>query len=69
MINDIKTDAGARMQKCIQSFQSDLKKLSTGRAHPSLIEGIKVDFYGAESPLNQQHADPDRRRARHARPD
>ena len=41
------------MQKCIQSFQADLKKLRTGRAHPSLIEGLKVDFYGSESPLNQ----------------
>lgn len=53
MLNDIKADASQRMQKCVQSFQADLKKLRTGRAHPSLIEGIKVDFYGAESPLNQ----------------
>jgi ribosome recycling factor len=53
MINDIKADAAQRMQKCIQSFQADLKKLRTGRAHPSLIEGLKIDFYGAESPLNQ----------------
>ncbi len=53
MLNDIKTDASARMQKCIVSFQTDLKKLRTGRAHPSLIEGLKVDFYGSESPLNQ----------------
>jgi len=53
MINDIKADASQRMQKCIQSFQADLKKLRTGRAHPSLIEGLKVDFYGAETPLNQ----------------
>ncbi len=53
MLNDIKAEANARMQKCIQSFQADLKKLRTGRAHPSLIEGIKVDFYGSESPLNQ----------------
>jgi ribosome recycling factor len=53
MINDIKADATQRMQKCIQSFQNDLKKLRTGRAHPSLIEGLKVEFYGAESPLNQ----------------
>jgi ribosome recycling factor len=53
MLNDIKADASARMQKCIVSFQSDLKKLRTGRAHPSLIEGLKVDFYGSESPLNQ----------------
>jgi ribosome recycling factor len=53
MLNDIKADASARMQKCIVSFQTDLKKLRTGRAHPSLIEGLKVDFYGSESPLNQ----------------
>jgi ribosome recycling factor len=53
MINDIKADAGQRMQKCIQSFQADLRKLRTGRAHPSLIEGLKVDFYGAETPLSQ----------------
>jgi ribosome recycling factor len=53
MLNDIKNDASQRMQKCIQSFQADLKKLRTGRAHPSLIEGLKVDFYGTDTPLNQ----------------
>jgi len=53
MLNDIKADASQRMQKCIQTFQSDMKKLRTGRAHPSLIEGLKVDFYGADTPLNQ----------------
>jgi ribosome recycling factor len=53
MLNDIKADASQRMQKCIVSFQSDLKKLRTGRAHPSLIEGLKVDFYGSDTPLNQ----------------
>ena len=53
MLNDIKTDAAQRMQKCIQSFQADMKKLRTGRAHPSLIEHLKVDFYGTDTPLNQ----------------
>ncbi len=53
MLNDIKADTAQRMQKCIQSFQSDLKKLRTGRAHPSLIEGLKVDAYGSDMPLNQ----------------
>jgi len=53
MLDDIKTDAKARMQKCVVAFQGDLKKLRTGRAHPSLIEHLKVDFYGNESPLNQ----------------
>jgi ribosome recycling factor len=53
MLNDIKADANQRMQKCIQSFQADLRKLRTGRAHPSLIEGLKVDAYGSDMPLNQ----------------
>ncbi|MGC4027582.1 MAG: ribosome recycling factor [Steroidobacteraceae bacterium] len=53
MLNDIKNDATQRMQKCIQAFQADMKKLRTGRAHPSLIEHLKVDFYGTDTPLNQ----------------
>lgn len=53
MLNDIKNDCSQRMQKCIVSFQSDLKKLRTGRAHPSLIEHLKVDAYGSDTPLNQ----------------
>jgi ribosome recycling factor len=53
MLDDFKKDATLRMQKCIVNFQADLKKLRTGRAHPSLIEHLKVDFYGSESPLNQ----------------
>jgi len=53
MLEDFKKDATQRMQKCIVSFQGDLKKLRTGRAHPSLIEHLKVDFYGSEMPLNQ----------------
>jgi ribosome recycling factor len=53
MLNDIKADASQRMQKCIQVFQSDMKKLRTGRAHPSLIENLKVDAYGSDTPLSQ----------------
>ncbi|HXC60294.1 MAG TPA: ribosome recycling factor [Steroidobacteraceae bacterium] len=53
MLDDIKTDARDRMQKCVVAFQGDLKKLRTGRAHPSLIEHLKVDFYGTDTPLNQ----------------
>jgi ribosome recycling factor len=41
------------MQKSVSSFQADLKKLRTGRAHPSLIEHLKVDYYGSEVPLQQ----------------
>lgn len=53
MIEDFKKDAAARMAKCVQQFQADLKKLRTGRAHPSLIENLKVDYYGTETPLQQ----------------
>jgi ribosome recycling factor len=53
MLDDLKKDATVRMQKCVQSFQADLKKLRTGRAHPSLIEHLKVDYYGSDVPLQQ----------------
>ena len=53
MLEDIKKDARERMAKCVQTFQSDLKKLRTGRAHPSLIEHLKVDYYGSDVPLQQ----------------
>jgi ribosome recycling factor len=53
MLDDLKKDAAARMGKCVQNFQGDLKKLRTGRAHPSLIEHLKVDYYGSDVPLQQ----------------
>ena len=53
MIDDIKKDAITRMTKCVQNFAADAKKLRTGRAHPSLIEHLKVDYYGSETPLQQ----------------
>jgi ribosome recycling factor len=53
MLDDLKKDATQRMQKCVTAFKDQLKKLRTGRAHTSLIEHIKVDYYGSEMPLNQ----------------
>ena len=53
MLDDLKKDATLRMQKCVTAFRDQLKKLRTGRAHTSLIEHIKVDYYGTDSPLNQ----------------
>ena len=53
MLDDIKKDAVTRMTKCVQNFQSDTKKLRTGRAHPSLVEHLKVDYYGNDVPLQQ----------------
>ena len=53
MLEDLKKDARERMAKCVSNFQTDLKKLRTGRAHPSLVEHLKVDYYGSDVPLQQ----------------
>lgn len=53
MLDDIRKDAVTRMGKCVVQFQADLKKMRTGRAHPSLIEHLKVDYYGSDVPLQQ----------------
>ena len=53
MLEDVKKDAVTRMGKCVAQFQNDLKKMRTGRAHPSLIEHLKVDYYGSDVPLQQ----------------
>src|SRR6476646_5528224 len=53
MLEELKKDARERMAKCVVNFQTDLKKLRTGRAHPSLVEHLKVDYYGSDTPLNQ----------------
>lgn len=46
-------DAEARMRKSIDSFKTEIAKLRTGRAHPSILDHIRVDYYGNEMPLNQ----------------
>ncbi len=53
MINEIISDSKSRMQKSVEALQSELSKIRTGRAHPSLLEHIRVPYYGGETPLNQ----------------
>ncbi len=53
MIDDIRKDALERMNKSIESFKTELTKIRTGRAHPSLLDHITVEYYGAEVPLSQ----------------
>ncbi|GAB4298891.1 MAG: ribosome recycling factor [Thiohalomonadaceae bacterium] len=53
MLNDIKKDAETRMKKSVDALKSELTKLRTGRAHPSLLEHITVDYYGSMVPLSQ----------------
>ena len=42
-----------RMKKCVASLQLEYQNLRTGRASTALFDKIKVDYYGAETPLNQ----------------
>ncbi|MBC3764890.1 ribosome recycling factor [Neptunicella marina] len=53
MIEDLQKDASSRMDKSISALKSQLAKVRTGRAHPSLLDSISVNYYGADTPLNQ----------------
>jgi len=53
MISDIQKDAEARMQKSIEALKNELSKIRTGRAHPSLLNHVTVDYYGSEVPIGQ----------------
>ncbi|MCK0537656.1 ribosome recycling factor [Alcanivorax quisquiliarum] len=53
MIDDIKKDAESRMKKSIEALDTALKRVRTGRAHPSLLDIISVPYYGSDTPLSQ----------------
>ncbi len=53
MIKDVLNDAESRMKKTISAQQTKLGNIRTGRANPAILDGIKVDYYGAKTPLNQ----------------
>lgn len=53
MINEIKADAQTRMQKSVESLQHAFAKIRTGRAHPSILDGVMVSYYGSDTPLRQ----------------
>ena len=53
MIEDIKQEADDRMAKALEALSHNFNKIRTGRAHPSLLDSIRVEYYGAETPLNQ----------------
>ncbi|GAB3462415.1 ribosome recycling factor [Azotobacter salinestris] len=53
MINEIKKDAQARMKKSLESLEHAFAKIRTGRAHPSILDGVMVSYYGADTPLRQ----------------
>ena len=53
MTEDIIKDAAQRMSKSLESLKQELTKIRTGRAHPSLLEHVTVNYYGSDVPLNQ----------------
>jgi len=53
MVNDVLKDLQASLDKSIDSFKRDLVKVRTGRANVAILDGIRVDYYGSPTPLNQ----------------
>ncbi|WP_226702548.1 ribosome recycling factor [Microbulbifer elongatus] len=53
MIDDIKKEAEGRMKKALEALGSNFNKIRTGRAHPSILDGIQVSYYGSDTPLSQ----------------
>ena len=53
MIKEIKQDGEARMQKTLEALESTFSKVRTGRAHPGMLSGVMVSYYGSDTPLNQ----------------
>ncbi len=53
MLDEIISDTKASMDKAIESFKKDLSRVRTGRASLSMLDGIRVEYYGTLTPLNQ----------------
>ncbi|MGH8530591.1 MAG: ribosome recycling factor [Nevskiales bacterium] len=53
MLNDSISDSTQRMSKCVTMCKQDFAKLRTGRAHVSLLDHVRADYYGNEVPLSQ----------------
>lgn len=53
MLTDLKNRTTAQMEKAVQALQGELSKVRTGRAQVSMLDSIKVNYYGSATPLNQ----------------
>ena len=53
MIDDIREDAEQRMNKTLESLDSVFARIRTGRAHPGILDGVLVSYYGNDAPINQ----------------
>ena len=53
MIENVKKEARERMEKAVEAIRSEFAKLRTGKASPSLLDNVKVDYYGNTVPIKQ----------------
>ncbi len=53
MLDEIIQDAKERMGKSVEALKGELLKIRTGRAHPSILDHISVDYYGSDVPISQ----------------
>jgi len=53
MLDDIKHDSQTRMGKSVEALRHELSHLRTGRASTALVDGIRVNYYGSDVPINQ----------------
>ncbi|MEM7705189.1 MAG: ribosome recycling factor [Pseudomonadota bacterium] len=53
MLTEIQADAEKRMTQAVEHLKVELTKIRTGRAHTSLLDHLKVDYYGSDVPLSQ----------------
>lgn len=53
MLNEIFAEATDSFKKAVEAFKRDLSRLRTGRANPSILEGVKVDYFGSPTPVSQ----------------
>src|SRR4051794_15238444 len=53
MVNDVIKDLQGSLEKAIDAFKRDLGKVRTGRANLAVLDGVRVDYYGTPTPINQ----------------
>ena len=53
MLDEINQETNERMQKSINAFSSNLRKIRTGRATPDILDGVQIEYYGTETPIKQ----------------
>ena len=53
MVSDVIKDLQGSIEKALEAFRRDLTKVRTGRANVAILDGVKVDYYGTPTPLNQ----------------